>query len=1401
MPANDHSSNSYTTPKDALDELRDADEQVFDTADTSDHVQSQRFARAEFLALAKDEEYPTAMRLALEAQPNTRDTLLRKRRWDGGATTDGVQPNKRRSRWDVAPSELEPIFMQPAGHAAQAPLSATELDILLPSVGFTVFVPHESHLDPASSGFVIHERSSFTIQDAHVEYEPPSHLGNLAFFRPEDAHFFAAVLGEDDDESMLTVEALKERQVLRLLLKIKNGTPPVRKAALRQITSKAREFGAAPLLDKIIPLLMERSIGDQERHLLVKVVDRILFQLDDLVRPFVHKILVVIQPLLIDEDFYARAEAREIVSNLAKAAGLAHMISTMRPDIDHADEFVRSTTARAFAIVATALGIPAVVPFVKAVCRSRKSWQARYTGLRIVQQIAIMAGAGVLPHLTPLVECVAIALADEQQKVRTMAALAVAALAEAAAPFGIESFGDVVQPLWAGIRVHRGKGLAAFLKATGAIVPLMDPEYAALFTKPAMQVLMREFKTTDEEMKKIVLKVLRQCIEAEGVEKDDICDEVVPQFFAVFWTRRTALDRRVYRQVVDTAVVLGKTTGTGVIVARIVEGLKDDSEPFRQMVLETIAAVVRNVGVLDLDNRTELQLVDGALCAFQEQTTEDKGLLDAFGTIVNTLGARIQPYLLQIVSTVLWRLNNKSAKVRQQAADLTTQLSVAIKQCGEEQMLAKLGLVLFEQLGEEYPDTLASILVALGAVNSVSGTNAFAKDLVSRLVPILRNRHKKVQEAAIRLIGRFADRDAELVSAREWMRIAFELLNLLNAHNKNIRPRSTTVLLTNLRVQERQSRVCSAIAIAVIPETCGPFTCIPAILNEYRSAELSVRTGCLKALAFVFEYIGPQAVVYCNFVVALLEDALMERDAVHRQTASTIVKHLALGVAGSGCEDQMMHLMNLVWPNCFETSPHLIGSVLGALEAMRIVLGPGVVLCYVLQGLFHASRKVREIYWTIYNTLYLGTADALVAFYPDLGRGMASGYVNIRRDVDDKFYRYRMPILLTKIEGKGNGIKTVLPNMADVARALSRPPSYTTKFFGCELGAQTTCDEKNERYIVNGAHDATRLRELLDGFIEKFVLCKSCKNPETELIILKVGRNEDIIRDCKACGERTDVEMKHKLVTFILKNPPIKARKGKKAAQNGDAAAGVGGGAGPSAGDASPDGADGEEGDGNPDSDDELTKKIKAEAAELTEETALAKEDWSADTSPEAVKARMKALEGGLAGASIDDDGSDDDANSPYTQFGNWIMDAPELDDPKALNLAIFKKAEELGIEKKHKTVLILTTIFTEDVMTELSDFAPLLQKMVTSEKHQKALLGGIERLVGLAFPDLLPQVPKILMELYQADVLDEEVLKHWGTHVSKKYTDKDTSKKVRKASEPFLKWLEEAEDDESDEE
>jgi splicing factor 3B subunit 1 len=119
-----------------------------------------------------------------------------------------------------------------------------------------------------------------------------------------------------------------------------------------------------------------------------------------------------------------------------------------------------------------------------------------------------------------------------------------------------------------------------------------------------------------------------------------------------------------------------------------VDDLKDENEQYRKMVMETIENIITLMGASEIDARLEEQLIDGILYAFQEQTQEvtcfncltlneyitfqDAVMLDGFGTVCRGLGRRAKPYLPQICGTILWRLNNKSAKVRQQATDLVS---------------------------------------------------------------------------------------------------------------------------------------------------------------------------------------------------------------------------------------------------------------------------------------------------------------------------------------------------------------------------------------------------------------------------------------------------------------------------------------------------------------------------------------------------------------------------------------------------------------------------------------------------------------------------------------------------------------------------------------------------------
>ena len=190
--------------------------------------------------------------------------------------------------------------------------------------------------------------------------------------KPEDRQFFQTLFDPEVDETKLSSEAIKKRKVLTYLLKIKNGIPPVRKNAMRQLTEKSKYFGPSILFAQVIPLLMSPSIDDEERHSLVKLMERLLLKLGVLVRPWAHKILVAVTPMLVDDIPYVRIEGREIISNLSKSVGMPTMISVLRPDIESLDESIRTITAKSLAIVASSLGVNEFFPFLKAINETKK---------------------------------------------------------------------------------------------------------------------------------------------------------------------------------------------------------------------------------------------------------------------------------------------------------------------------------------------------------------------------------------------------------------------------------------------------------------------------------------------------------------------------------------------------------------------------------------------------------------------------------------------------------------------------------------------------------------------------------------------------------------------------------------------------------------------------------------------------------------------------------------------------------------------------------------------------------------------------------------------------------------------------------------------------------------------
>ncbi|KAM0683465.1 eukaryotic translation initiation factor 5 [Mitosporidium daphniae] len=340
-----------------------------------------------------------------------------------------------------------------------------------------------------------------------------------------------------------------------------------------------------------------------------------------------------------------------------------------------------------------------------------------------------------------------------------------------------------------------------------------------------------------------------------------------------------------------------------------------------------------------------------------------------------------------------------------------------------------------------------------------------------------------------------------------------------------------------------------------------------------------------------------------------------------------------------------------------------------------------------------------------------------------------------------------MPAVQSKIEGKGNGIKTVIPNMMDIARALNRPASWPTKFFGSELGAQVICDDKSNRYIVNGTHEASRLQEILYQFITKYVLCGNCSNPETDLILDDASMINSI---CKACGEKRLVDNRHKIAAFIQKAVPT--LKAFKAGQH---------------------------------------------AAVSTGPSNAEKEDADSQLA-NSFESNLNLYQNGCTNENDEDELERVD---PYELLGVFVSENPD-----ATSEEILRKIDELEI-KPHYSIAVLVQVALENIsddkafMELFSNKIPIWKDIAGDKKSQKNILNSIERtLHAYSSQDSIPRkIPIYLQKLYNEDVVEEEVILEWAEKPSKTFVrDKEKSKALRAYAAPLIEWLKSAEEEES---
>ncbi|CAF1392945.1 unnamed protein product, partial [Rotaria sordida] len=350
------------------------------------------------------------------------------------------------------------------------------------------------------------------------------------------------------------------------------------------------------------------------------------------------------------------------------------------------------------------------------------------------------------------------------------------------------------------------------------------------------------------------------------------------------------------------------------------------------------------------------------------------------------------------------------------------------------------------------------------------------------------------------------------------------------------------------------------------------------------------------------------------------------------------------------------------------------------------------------------------------------------------------------------------------VERKGNASKTVLVNVSAVAEALHRPPIYLIKYFGFELSTPVQMNSTNGLYVIKGAHNQKILQDLLDNFISKFVLCRYCGNPETELSFHKKNGNK-ICQRCDACGNTHAISMdSHKLTTFISKN--CLQENGNNEGHNSQESIPTEQGATNNAND---------DDDGNEDWGDDLASNITNLGIDV--KSMIQSEDF------------------------------DNLVHEYCEQFISLLKKkklANQLNDPLSIQELIIE-AERLKILEK-VPFFVPECLFTDQIVKEIEVYKMLLQKLCAKNiKGQKYLLHGLETIIGKnneirAKLFNTKGMSKILLKLYEEDIIVEEVFYEWYKKASKQLVDKAISEDIRKYAKEFIEWLRTAEES-SDEE
>jgi translation initiation factor 5 len=404
------------------------------------------------------------------------------------------------------------------------------------------------------------------------------------------------------------------------------------------------------------------------------------------------------------------------------------------------------------------------------------------------------------------------------------------------------------------------------------------------------------------------------------------------------------------------------------------------------------------------------------------------------------------------------------------------------------------------------------------------------------------------------------------------------------------------------------------------------------------------------------------------------------------------------------------------------------------------------------------SRKTQVKFHTL--------SKILVPIDHSLSMPPKKGLIPLLRDADEH-YRYKMTPIAATQRSSGNGVKTAVLNADTIARAIYRSSTCLIQWFSYALAAQSKAGQSTEQIVLNGKHSPADLQNSIYEFIDTFVLCPTCHNPETEIEI-RTDAGQKLFLHCNSCGNSS----------------PVQTRPGSAA-----------------------------------------TKMAEWFISHTTPKKGPADVPKQANVAREApAKGRLDELDDYHAAANL----SEVDASSVISlqadlpRLQELAKDTGPVQSPEMMGAYLeqylltfkrdivgylsdaciwneFKRVTDVSkMSESGARVMLIDALFDsvppDEVLKLIEKRRGLLILASQTEAHQLLILLGILRWVNPGHLSWKTSIPILFHAFFDNEIISEQVFKNWNAKVQKSERNKEVAAEFRELAKPFLAWLDTAE-------